>query len=338
MRPRVWILTAGRVGDLKQMQVLAKALDCETETKHLEFRSKALTLWPFFAKLLLTAESRAAISGPPPDLVFAAESRTAAVALSIKSKVVCLGRPRGGNSKFGLIIATPQYELPRAANVLEINLPLTERQQPQPLQFNEHPRPHTLLLVGGTSAPFVINARQAANLCDDLAARVKQKGGTLFVSTSLRTGAAVDDVIGQKLGNGDSIFLWSRGAPQNPYRSFLATADECVVTADSVSMLTDSIVAGNPTLIYGIPEQWSWWHRLVRWLWQRARLNPDSMIARLFDWGILESRANRSALNQKLVEAGLVSFFGGGPSHPPAPSQDDDLRKAVARVLRLLGA
>jgi hypothetical protein len=65
----LWILTGGRVGDLKQMQVLANDLGWATEIKELAFSTKALSAISSLAPRYLTASSRAALDQALPDLV-----------------------------------------------------------------------------------------------------------------------------------------------------------------------------------------------------------------------------------------------------------------------------
>jgi uncharacterized protein len=338
---RLWILTAGRVGDLKQMQVLAKALGWACEMKELSFASQTLTSLPALSPRLMTAGSKAILGGPLPDLVLAAESRTAAVALSLKAasggrtKAICIGRPRGRLTAFDLIVTTPQYELPRADNIIELALPLTDAAQPASSgRFDHLPHPHVLLMVGGSSAPFILDAAVAGRLAQDASAHADKHGGSLLVSTSLRTGERAETAIAHAAGTGERIFLWSRGGQDNPYRAFLATADQCIVTADSTSMITDAIRAGKPTSIYRLPERWSLRHRLVQSMWQQARSKPASIAAPLFDAGLLEARANRTALNQELVRQGLASYFGETSASPP--TMPDELAAVVARIRNLM--
>jgi uncharacterized protein len=339
----LWILSGGRVGDLKQMQVLATALGWVCETKHLEFASDTLTSIPSLSPLLLTRASRAALKGPLPDVVLAAESRTAAVALALKArsggraKAICIGRPRGRLASFDLIITTPQYELPRADNIIELALPLTEQAKPPPSMRHDHlPRPHVFLMVGGSSAPFVLDAQVAARMASEVHHYVQQRGGTLFVSTSLRTGESAEAAIAGVAGMGERVFLWSRGGQDNPYRDFLATSDQCIATADSTSMITDAIMARKPTAIYSLPERWSLRQRLIQRLWQQARSNPASIAALAFNTGLVESRANRDALNAELVRKGLASRFGA-EMHAGAAAIPDESNLAAQRVRSLFG-
>ncbi len=329
------------MGDLKQMQVVARALGWATETKHLAFASNALTSLPALAPVLLTGESRTALDGPLPDLVLAAESRAAAVALALKAmskgktRAICIGRPRGRLSAFDLIMTTPQYELPRAENIIELALPLTETSKPGATRRFDHlPRPHVFLMAGGSSAPFVLDADAAGRLAQDSRAFAEKQGGTLFVSTSLRTGAAAEAAIARIAGEGEHIFLWSHANKENPYRDFLATADQCIVTADSTSMITDAIKARRPTAIYRLAERWSLRHRAVQRMWQQVRSNPSSIAASLFNVGLIESRANRTALNEELVRQGLASHFGEPPVSPSA--LPDELAAVVARIRGLV--
>jgi uncharacterized protein len=339
--PKLWILTAGRVGDLKQMRVLAQVLRWRTEEKHLAFSSLALSSWPRLAPRLLTAAAQASLTGVLPDVVLAAESRAAAVALSLKArsrgktKAVCIGRPRGRHADFDLIVTTPQYELQSSANVIEITLPLTDitlekvaERQPSPT------RPKILLLVGGTSPPFQLDAHAARRLAQDAHEYAVRRAGTLFVSTSARTGIEAETAISSILGAEQRIFLWSRARGANPYREFMAAADECVVTADSISMIADAIKAGKPTLLYRLPEHWSARQAWVQRQWRAVKMNRSWWSARLFDEGLLESRADRMALNSRLVESGLASWFGERPTAPKG--LPNDLHAVAERVKALV--
>ena len=316
----LWILTCGRIGDLKQMQALAAALG-----------------WPAIVK---SPESLAGSREPLPDLLLCAERKAAAVALALKkqsrgqTKLVCLARPRGHFDQFDLIITTPQYELANAPNVMEVSLPLTDASSGSTPSKSVGKR-RIALLVGGSSPPYVIDAAFAR----DLAARVKSyvaaRKAMLTGTTSARTDAEAIQVLKSELASNDSFHVWERGKP-NPYATLLAQADEFIVTADSVSMLADGIAAGKPVAIFRIAERWGLWQRIVRLLWSIARQRGQHMLGSLlwplFDSGLLEQRANRQALYERLVRRGAVRWFDEGESKPDPDMLQRDMASAVVRV------
>ena len=72
-------------------------------------------------------------------------------------------------------------------------------------------------------------------------------GGTVLVTPSRRTGAAGLALLRQRLG-GFSAVIWD-GSGDNPYFAYLALADAVLVTADSVSMISEAAATGKPVHI-----------------------------------------------------------------------------------------
>lgn len=348
MTRRIWILSGGRVGDLKQMQVLAANLGWPVIVKNLVFTNQFLSSFPFLAPRLLNKTAKRTLSDPLPDLIICAGSRTAAVALSLKQyrksrvKIVCLARPKGNYASFDLIITTPQFDLPKASNILKLNLPLTEKNLSVNPRLTTLPRPHTVVLVGGASSPYVLDENVARLLAERIDSYVRGTNGTLLLATSLRTGVDVDKVFVELLTVPRECFFWSAQPAQqgnNPYRDYLAVADEIIVTADSVSMAADAIATGKPVFVYDLPQRWRPSHKLVNYLASRVYVeNPPfwaPLVRKFFDWGIVETRANRAELFRKLSEAGKVSFFGQSAPAMSYPNDTEDIDVAVQRVREL---
>ena len=172
----LWILTHRRVGDLEQMRSLASALAARASEKAIVFHSARLAVsLPLLSPHMIDRGRSDALAPPWPDLVLVAEGALGNVALEIgrrsggRTKVVCLGRPRGRMREFNLIITTPQYRVPAAANVRELKLPLhrLDRRQMKVAaaalapELSPLPRPWIVLLVGGTSAPDLLDTAAA---------------------------------------------------------------------------------------------------------------------------------------------------------------------------------
>ena len=118
----LWILTHRRVGDLEQMRAFASTLEANTVQKNIAFKISWLArLMPFLSVQFMDRARSDNLSPPWPDILLVAEGAVGPIALNIrgrsngKTKVVCLGRPRGRISEFDLIITTPQFGLSRPA-------------------------------------------------------------------------------------------------------------------------------------------------------------------------------------------------------------------------------
>ncbi|MBV9967260.1 MAG: mitochondrial fission ELM1 family protein, partial [Alphaproteobacteria bacterium] len=69
-------------------------------------------------------------------------------------------------------------------------------------------------------------------------------GGSAVVTPSRRTGAAGIALLRERLA-GLPAEIWG-GAGDNPYYAYLAVADALLVTADSVSMISEAAATGKP--------------------------------------------------------------------------------------------
>lgn len=314
----VWILTHSRLGDRQQMEKLAAALGWPFIVKHLVFRPPNV---PFLARLLLDRGASDPLDAPWPDLVLCGEARTSVIARDLKRrsgglvKIVCLGRPAGDPAQFDLVLTTAQYRLPEAANIVELSLPLVvDSPAPSGDGMPDLVRPVTTVLVGGTAVPERLDGAAASSLARDLLAHRQQTGGTLLVVTSPRTGPQAGAALARSLPSPHIVHLWRKGE-DNPYRRFLAQADEVVVTSDSVSMVADALAAGKKLSVYRLPRRATIKDAVVERLYARVHgetpcpfwLEPARW---LFDAGLIEVRADRPRLFERLVREGRLGWFG----------------------------
>jgi mitochondrial fission protein ELM1 len=317
----VWILTHSRLGDRQQMEKLAAALGWPSTVKRLVFRPPNV---PFLAPLLLDRGASDSLDAPWPDLVLCGEARTSVIARDLKRrsggriKIVCLGRPAGDPAQFDLVLTTAQYRLPKAANVVELALPLVVEAPALPSDAGggmpDIARPVTTVLIGGTAVPERLDSNAASSLARDLLAHQQKTGGTLLIVTSPRTGAAAGEVLARAIPSPHIVHLW-RKSEDNPYRRFLALADEVVVTSDSVSMVADALAAGKPVSVYRLPRKATVKDAVVEGLFARVYgedpcpfwLKPAKW---LFDSGLIEVRADRPRLFDRLVRGSRLGWFG----------------------------
>lgn len=256
--PRVWAFTGFHDGDNAQILALAEELGYGFVEKRLRFN-----LLHHFARIKglrslasLDSASRMSIAAPWPDLIILAGRRPVPVAMWVreqtggKTKLVIIGHPRIHPENFDLVLTTRQYPVPQSDNVRLFPVAMSRFREPPPMTEEERawlgnlPRPHLLMALGGPTAHFALPAkdldRQVATLC----ARAKKLGGTLIVVRSRRTTpkmlAAARTAIGE-CGSG----IYTDGKMPR-FSVLMDQADELFPTAESVSMISESIITGKP--------------------------------------------------------------------------------------------
>jgi hypothetical protein len=324
--PRTWLVLGEKAGDNAQVLAIADALGWHCETRRIAMQER----WRFGkprvrASLAHVDMARSDALAPPwPDLVITTGRRLSSVALWIQeqsqhaTKLVLIGRPRRLASRFDLVVASAQYRVGDASNVLRLGLPLmrVDRGAVEAAvrawesRLAALPRPITALLVGGPTKPVVFDAAVARDLAQRAAAVAD--GGTLYVTTSRRTPPVIADAIGGALPPGTPFFRWSAGAADNPYLALLGLADRFVVTSDSVTMMVEVARLGRPLAIYELPPARRGWLR-------RAA-----------------SRRDLAALPNLLIEQGHAVRLGDAFPLAPRPATDE-LARVVARIRAICG-
>jgi hypothetical protein len=206
--------------------------------------------------------------------------------------------------------------------------------------FGSAPRPHVALIVGGASALHRLDAATAAKMGREVTDCVQAAGGSVFVVTSPRTGAAAGTALRASLGNAGRFYEWRSGDPDNPYLGCLAVADALIVTGDSESMLAEALATGTAVSIYPLPERREGpRHYLRAWVSRCARERPGSswrqiLCARLVDLGLVRTSRDVAALHRRLIAAGHAHPFGASLHVAPhAPLRE--LEHVVERVRAL---
>ena len=268
-QPLIWVLADDRAGNVAQALGVAEALNRPFMTK--EIRYTPLARLPNVvqgARLVgLTADSRAALAPPWPDVVIAAGRRTAPVARWIKRQSTApailahiMNPGRSGAAAFDLI-AVPRHDrqVPGgdAVNVVRIiGAPhrvnaarLSAAAELWAAKVSGLPRPFIALIVGGTTHRKSFPAALASELARDVHRMAAEAGGSVLLATSRRTGREAEQALLSAIPEPRSAFLWSAGG-ENPYVGFLALADAIVVTGDSVSMCSEACAAPGSVYIF----------------------------------------------------------------------------------------
>jgi mitochondrial fission protein ELM1 len=236
-----------------------------------------------------------------------------------------------------LIITSPQFRLPAAANVVELTLPLHRLDQEAmgkaavlvAPKLSALPRPWITLLVGGTSTPDVLDGATASDLARKALTYAEERKGSLVVVTSPRTGRKAERAIAETLDGLAHICLWSRDADANHYLGYLHLADSFIVTSDSISMIAEAIHTGKPVDVFNLPQRTTWLQSAINWLHERNRLAISQV---LFDSGFIEVRTNRHLVLDELKKQGLLSSRN---THPDGHG-NTQIQAVKARVLELI--
>ena len=113
------------------------------------------------------------------------------------------------------------------------------------------PRPLVAVLVGGSNGRFRLEEPEGTALAGQLAAMMRADGAGVAVTPSRRTAPLVVDALRTALEPLGGL-VWE-GQGENPYFGMLACADAIVVTADSVSMVSEAVATAAPVLVAELP-------------------------------------------------------------------------------------
>ncbi|KAE9616759.1 hypothetical protein Lal_00035151 [Lupinus albus] len=116
-------------------------------------------------------------------------------------------------------------------------------------EFANVPRPLLVVNIGGPTR----NCQYGIDLAKQLAAsllNVLVSCGSVRISFSQKTPQKVSNIIVKELGNNPKVHIWD-GQESNLHMGHLAWADAFVVTADSVSMISEACSTGKPVYVVG---------------------------------------------------------------------------------------
>jgi uncharacterized protein len=355
--PRTWLILGDKAGDNAQVRIIADALGWPHQLKELVFHAPYVLGKPRFrTSLYHVDQTRSAPLEPPwPELILTVGRRPSMAALWVKEQtrgraaLVVVGRPKRWLDRFDLVIAPPQFQLPRRANVLHLDLPLMRVDETAiataadawRARFADLPRPLTAVLVGGPTKPYLFDEAVAKRLMAQARDLAAAERGSLYVTTSRRTPAAVVEALTAELSASDGLYRWAGGG-ENPYHALLGLADRFIVTGDSISMMVEVARLGRPLAIFALPEEGRSL-RLRSALGRRLAALEDSGSRPLL--GLLSDALHRlrmvkyardlSEIHRRLYARGLAVPLGQ-PFRPPQARPSDDLARAVERVRALV--
>jgi hypothetical protein len=216
-------------------------------------------LW--LAPLAAAREDGRPLMPPWPDLVIGCGRNTVRPALAIRrvsggaTLAVHVQDPRFHREEFDLVVV-PEHDRLRGPRVI-VTKGALHRVTPQRLAAERRrfpaldglPRPVLGVLIGGSNRAYRFGLPQLAGIAEKVALALRSSGGSALVTASRRTGAAGVALLRERLA-GCAAEIWD-GRGDNPYYAYLAVADVLLVTADSVSMISEAAATGKPVYILG---------------------------------------------------------------------------------------
>ena len=341
--PVVWVLTSHKPGHTTQARGLADALDWPYTTKTLHFQGPT-----GFHKYLLGTDRATrrglaigksdAIEPPWPDLAIAAGWRPGRVARWIqresrgRTHLVLLGRIGSrpvAPTDVGIVCA--HFRLPPHPRRIETIAPVTRvnRQRLESAaamwrsRVEAAPRPWIMLSVGGATAHHELTPAQARRLGAEVRAFAERRRGSVFATTSRRTGRLAAEALASALGPPHSVYVWGPDRADNPYWGYLALADVLIVTGESESMLAEAAATDTPMYVYPLAERPAGvLDQSKDWIFTRAQAQPPNkrgslgiqrgvtyVCGRLIERGFVQPRRDLHALHAALVERAGAAFF-----------------------------
>jgi mitochondrial fission protein ELM1 len=290
----VWAVHDGRVGIRNQVVGLAEAVGLPFIEKNFVPRFPWSVMPPGLWRdpARVTAPSSDTLAPPWPDLLISAGRICAAAALTVKRAsggktfLAQIQDPRMGREAFDLLVV-PTHDPARGDKVV-VTRGAVHRVTPELLAeagrrfaplVADLPRPRVAVLIGGRNRVYRLGDERLAEIAAQLAT-LARTGAGLLVTPSRRTGAAGERLLRDALA-GTTSYIWD-GSGDNPYFGFLALADSVIVTADSVSMVTEAASTGKPVQIIeldGGSRKFREFHRLMR-----ESGATRSFAGRLEDW------------------------------------------------------
>lgn len=275
MEKTSWIITDGKKGTENQCLGLASALNLRPSVIQIKPKFPWSLLPPWLWLFPLQGVKGLPETGHWPDVLIAASRSAAAVAANIrrlsrgKTFTIFLQNPHLSLDKFDVVIA-PSHDRLKGNNLIstlgcvhsvtpEV---LSKAKQVGRVLLSKKVRKKVGILFGGKTRHYKMLPKTLKKYGHQLKKLAENSSIGYMITASRRTDQKSLDVFMKELQEVPN-FLWD-GNGVNPYYDILAQADILIVTADSVSMISEAISTGKPTYILpleGSSKKLDYFHR-----------------------------------------------------------------------------
>ncbi len=144
------------------------------------------------------------------------------------------------------------------------------------------------LLIGGKSRNYKFNKQEAIILAEKLAKIAKKENAKILVVNSRRTETKINNIF-KNLNCDHQFFDWKdyKNENTNPYKAILAYSDKLIVSADSISMISECCSTEKPTYVFNCDQLPSKKHqRFLQYMLRNRfikKLNINKNLLRTFE-------------------------------------------------------
>ncbi len=198
-------------------------------------------------------------AAPVPPVVMGCGGAGARVAAALRGpdvRAVAIQHPRMDLRKFDAVLAGrhdgitgPNVIVTRTALHRVTQARLAAEAQVWAPVFAPYRRPLAAVLLGGSNGRYIFGAAEAHVLAAQLVVVARDYG--LVITPSRRTGGDVLAILRAAL-EPLGAWIWDFSG-ENPYFGMLACADVLIVTADSVSMVSEAVATSVPVYLVRLP-------------------------------------------------------------------------------------
>lgn len=250
---------ADRAGDLDQVRAIAWALNPDHRTVDLAAE---------FERWL----SAGADPGSLPDAVVGIGRTRIATAREIRrasggrTRMIHIGRHRGAIDDLDGLVTCPAFRSPASPKVLSLPIVLSDRIRRMGGPSAPGVPPETLDAIARSSvrpgwigvflgAPLRIRHVDVAPsrvraLADQLDRVARASDRDLVICGAPRTVPAIYDGLASRLRCRHHLWRWTANDPLNPFEAMVRNARDSVVTADSITMISQLVAAGHRVLVF----------------------------------------------------------------------------------------
>lgn len=256
---RCWIVSDGRKGSENHCIGLAEALGLPYQIFTISVCQPWKSLSPWLLRAVpLRAFNNLPLNGPWPDLLLTAGRTPAIAALAIKkaskNKTFCIQILKAGiDSRHFDLQIVPAHDQMKSNNVLSCIGALHRIDAQKLLSKRPHWQhkfqsiglpegPYAGLLVGGSGNGLKISHSSFSTIIEPYIVACEQANLPLIATCSRRTEPAIAQLI-EKAVTMRNGYYWN-GHGENPIEGIYACCTHLAVTADSISMLSESAARG----------------------------------------------------------------------------------------------
>lgn len=261
-----WAIADGAAGHQSQVKGLAEAIGADYDA----FDCRVAFPWKMLPTGLIPLKLNCftathPMSSSPPQVVIACGRQAVLGALALKQIhgeklfTICLQDPKVKRDRFDLIIA-PEHDQLSGRNVVS-TLGAMHHLSLAKLQTAASAGPtgglekltarFIAVLLGGPNKYYAFDENDVEKLIAHLKEASSDKLQLAIIPSRRTPNAAIKSL---QREFGEDHFVWNQQG-ENPYLSALALCSYCVVTSDSVSMLSEATATGQPVYIEMLKEQ-----------------------------------------------------------------------------------